>query len=289
MANSRPSRITITCGTFRIGEGYPLALIAGPCVIESYHILEKCARSLKEVAEKLNLPVLFKSSYDKANRLSLNSYRGPGLEEGLKMLAQLKKDSGLSVITDVHCVSQVEKVAPVVDALQVPAFLCRQTDLVVECARSGKPVNIKKGQFMSPSEMAHLVEKARSTGNASIMLTERGTFFGYGNLVNDMRSIPIMQRTDCPVIFDATHSVQRPGGLGNRSTGEREMIWPLAAAAVAAGADGIFLEVHPDPDQALCDGPNSLPLEELPPLVERLLRIKRALLQTQESAQPVAE
>lgn len=260
-----------------IGAGAPLALISGPCVIEDLETTRTIATLLKELTRKLNIPFIFKSSYDKANRTSLSSYRGPGLKKGLEILAQIKADLGLKVLSDVHTIDEIEPAARVLDILQVPAFLCRQTDFIVEIARTGKPINIKKGQFLAPKDIVNIAAKATSTGNSHLLFTERGTTFGYNNLVVDFRGIRIMQDAGWPVIFDATHSVQLPGGAGTSSGGQREFAPLLARAAVAAGADGIFLEVHTDPDRALCDGPNSLKLDTLEALLRQLQAIRRAL------------
>jgi len=248
-----------------VGDG-ELVMIAGPCVIESAALTLEVAQALREYAQELSLPLIFKASYDKANRTSITSFRGPGLTEGLEILARIKEEVGLPVLSDVHQVSEVGPAAEVLDVLQIPAFLCRQTDLVVAAAATGKPVNIKKGQFMAPWDMKAVVEKAWSTGNRQVILTERGASLGYNNLVVDFRSLPLMRGLGCPVILDVTHSVQLPGGQGTCSGGQREFIPPLARAGVAVGVDGLFMEVHPDPDQARCDGPNSLPLKEILPL-----------------------
>ncbi len=248
-------------------------LIAGPCVIETEEITLRIAEFLKQLSERLSLPVIFKTSYDKANRTSYTSYRGPGIDKGLKIIKRVKDEFNLPVLSDVHCKEEVSKCAEVLDIIQIPAFLCRQTDLIISAAGTGLPVNVKKGQFLSPWDMRNVIDKILSTGNKKIILTERGTCFGYNNLVVDMRSIPIMKKFGFPVVFDATHSVQLPGGAGDRSSGQREFIPYLAKAAIAAGADGIFMEVHPDPDNALCDGPNSLPLKELESLIEVLIEI----------------
>jgi 2-dehydro-3-deoxyphosphooctonate aldolase (KDO 8-P synthase) len=250
--------------------------IGGPCVIESEAHALRNAKAIATICRDLALPFIYKSSYDKANRTSGNTFRGPGLRQGLKILARVKK-LGLRVLTDVHTVEEVRAAARVVDVLQIPAFLCRQTDLVVAAAKTGRTVNIKKGQFMDPGSMRHVLDKARSTGNRDVMLTERGTTFGYQNLVVDMRSIPIMKSFGCKVVMDAGHSVQQPGGMGNASGGMREMIPVLARAGVAAGADGLFLEVHENPDRAPSDGPNMLKLADLPALLRDLLAIRRAL------------
>ncbi len=254
-----------------------LFLIGGPCVIESEELVFSVARSLREICRDLSIPFVLKSSYDKANRTSIASYRGPGIDEGLAILAAIRERLGVPVLTDVHSVDEARTAARVVDVLQVPAFLARQTDLLRAVGESGKTVNLKKAQFMAPWDMAQAVAKVRSTGNERILLTERGTQFGYNNLVVDMRSMAILGELGHPVIFDATHSVQLPGGQGTCSGGQRRFVDPLACAAVAAGAHGVFLEIHEDPDSALCDGPNSLPLVAVRPLLEKLLRIHRAV------------
>jgi 2-dehydro-3-deoxyphosphooctonate aldolase (KDO 8-P synthase) len=250
-------------------------LIAGPCVLESLEGAMGIAHFLKEIAAQFKIVVVFKSSFDKANRSSLKSFRGPGLEQGLQWLAQIKEHTGLPVITDIHEPRQAEIVAQVADVLQIPAFLCRQTDLLLAAGETGRIVNVKKGQFVAPWDMRPVVAKVRSTGNTKIWLTERGASFGYNNLVVDFRSLPLLADLGQPVIFDATHSVQLPGGKGHASDGQREFVPVLSRAAVAAGCNGIFLEVHPQPDQALCDGPNSWPLDRLAHLLEDLLRIWR--------------
>ncbi len=257
----------------RVGGDAPLFLIAGPCVIESESHATEIAERLASIAAEESVPLIFKASYDKANRSSLSSYRGPGLREGLRILAGIKKRTGLPIVTDVHEVAQVGPAAEVCDILQIPAFLSRQTDLLLAAGRSGRAVNIKKGQFLSPWDIAHAVEKVASTGNEKIVLTERGASFGYQNLVVDMRSFPIMRKLGYPVVFDATHSVQLPGGEGKSSGGQREFIEPLARAATALGVDGIFLEVHESPAKALSDGANALPLDELRPLIRKISQI----------------
>ena len=259
-----------------MGPSAELVLFAGPCVIEDYNTTLSIARFLKQMACELGIPFVFKASYDKANRTSLESYRGPGMLEGLRILSSIKNELSIPILSDVHTRSEVESAAQILDIIQIPAFLCRQTDLILEVARTGKPVNIKKGQFLSPWDMFQVADKITSTGNHQILLTERGSMFGYSNLVVDFRSIKIMQGTGFPVIFDATHSVQLPGG-GKSSGGQREFAPLLAKAAVAAGADGIFIEVHPDPDRARCDGPNSLPLTILYDLISRLIAIRRVV------------
>jgi 2-dehydro-3-deoxyphosphooctonate aldolase (KDO 8-P synthase) len=257
----------------------PLAIIAGPCVIEGSGYSQgvefalRTAETLKKICLKVGLPLVYKSSFDKANRTSMQSYRGPGLEEGLRILDRVKKELDLPVVTDVHEVGQVRPVAQVVDLLQTPAFLCRQTDFIQTVAMAGKPVNIKKGQFLAPQDMVQVAEKARQAGNESVMLCERGYTFGYGNLVVDMRSLAVMSETGYPVIFDATHSVQQPGGLGSRSGGERKFVAPLARAAVSVGVSGVFLESHADPDNAPCDGPNMIPFDLLPELLTTLKQL----------------
>ncbi|MBM4285678.1 MAG: 3-deoxy-8-phosphooctulonate synthase [Deltaproteobacteria bacterium] len=256
-------------GNIDLGAG-TLLLIAGPCVIEDAGLTLEIAQALQEHARAAGLPLIFKASYDKANRTSITSFRGPGLAGGLEILARVKEATGLPVLSDVHQVSDVVPAAEVLDVLQIPAFLCRQTDLVVAAAGTGKPVNIKKGQFLAPWDMRAVVDKARSTGNAKIFLTERGASFGYNNLVVDFRSLAIMRNLGCPVILDVTHSVQLPGGQGSCSGGQREFVPLLARAGVAAGVDGLFMEVHPDPDKALCDGPNSWPLKDVPALWRQL-------------------
>lgn len=245
-------------------------IIAGPCVLESFELARQVATAVAEAAEKHSLFAVFKSSYAKANRTSVSSFQGPGSERGLEWLARIGEETGLPVLTDIHEPQEAALAARYVDVLQIPAFLCRQTSLLVAAGKTGRVVNIKKGQFLAPGDMGNAAEKVSSTGNARILLTERGTTFGYHNLVVDMRSIPVMKETGYPVVFDATHSVQLPGGCGVHSGGERQYVPVLAGAAVAAGANGVFLECHPDPDKALCDGPNSWPLEKLPRLLGRL-------------------
>jgi len=263
----------ITIGNFRIGGNQPLFLIAGPCVIESEGHALKIAGRLAEIAAEAKISLVFKASYDKANRSSGQSYRGPGLEEGLRVLAKIKRELALPILTDIHEASQAAPAAEVVDVLQIPAFLSRQTDLLIAAGKTGRAVNLKKGQFLSPWEMANAVEKVAATGNNNIFLTERGASFGYQNLVVDMRSFPILRKTGCPVVFDVTHSVQLPGGAGKSSGGQPEFIEPLARAGTAIGVDGIFLEVHENPAQALSDGTNALPLAELPALLGKLKQI----------------
>jgi len=251
-------------------------LIAGPCVIEDWETCFTIASTLKQVTQELGIPYIFKASFDKANRTSVQSFRGPGMDQGLEILARIKADLGLPVISDIHSPDQVEKAASVLDVIQIPAFLCRQTDLILSVCNSGKPVNIKKGQFLAPQDCKNIIGKALSTGNSNLAITERGTSFGYNNLVVDFRGIQILQQMEVPVIFDATHSVQLPGGSGSSSAGERQFVPVLSRAAIAAGADGLFMETHPDPDRALCDGPNSMPLDQMADLLKRLVAIKQA-------------
>ncbi len=260
-----------------IGARQPFFLIAGPCVIEGPALTEEIAGRLREVTARLHIPFVFKASFDKANRSSRASFRGPGMQAGLKVLAEVRRAVGVPVLTDVHEDTPLDEVAAVVDVLQTPAFLCRQTNFIVNAAAQGKPVNIKKGQFLSPWEMQYVVDKARSTGNQQIMVCERGFSFGYNNLVSDMRSLAIMRTTGCPVVFDATHSVQLPGGQGTASGGQREFIPVLARAAVAAGVAGLFMETHPRPAEALSDGPNAWPLDRMEPLLATLVELDRAV------------
>lgn len=258
-----------------VGSGRPLLLIAGPCALESEELARRVTGTMREICARLGLSYVFKASFDKANRTSLSSYRGPGLEQGLAILSRIRREFQVPVISDVHETGQVQAVAEVLDIIQIPAFLCRQTDLLVAAACTGKPINLKKGQFVAPWDMEHGVGKIRAAGGSKIMLVERGASFGYNNLVVDMRSLPIMRSFGCPVIFDATHSVQLPGGAGGSSGGQRQFIAPLSRAAVAAGIDGLFMEVHPDPDKALCDGPNSIALDQIEELLAQLVRIRQ--------------
>ena len=260
------------CG-FEVGNDRPFFLIAGPCVIESEALALSTAETLKKLTDRLGLPFIYKSSFDKANRSSGASYRGPGIAEGLRILAKVKAEIGVPVITDVHEDTPLDEVASVVDVLQTPAFLCRQTNFIHNVCQQGLPVNIKKGQFLAPWDMRHVADKAKSTGNDKIMLCERGASFGYNNLVCDMRALAVMQETGCPVVFDATHSVQLPGGQGASSGGQREFVPVLARAAVAVGVAGLFMETHPDPDRALSDGPNAWPLGKMPLLLEQLMAL----------------
>jgi 2-dehydro-3-deoxyphosphooctonate aldolase (KDO 8-P synthase) len=272
---TRPVRI----GSVTIGGGAPLALIGGPCAIENEKHALMMAERLQRITRDAAVPFIYKSSYDKANRSSIHAYRGPGLVEGLRILRRVKEETGLAVLSDVHDVSEVAPAAQVLDVLQVPAFLCRQTDLIVACARSGRPVNVKKGQFVAPRDMVNVVEKVRASGSEDLLLTERGTSFGYNNLVVDFRGLPIMRAFGYPVVFDATHSVQLPGGQGDRSGGERQYVQALARAAVAVGVDALFMEIHEDPDRTLedgrplSDGPNMLRLDDLPRLLDEIRAI----------------
>ncbi|MCG5530714.1 3-deoxy-8-phosphooctulonate synthase [Halorhodospira halochloris] len=264
------------CGR-RVGLNYPFFLIAGPCVVESEEMALESAGILREIADELGILLVYKSSFDKANRSSLNSYRGPGIEAGLRVLERVRKEIGVAVITDVHEDTPLAEVASVVDVLQTPAFLCRQTNFIQSVASCGLPVNIKKGQFLAPWDMSNVVEKARATGNQQIMVCERGVSFGYNNLVSDMRSLAVMRGSQAPVVFDATHSVQLPGGQGNASGGQREFVPVLARAAVAAGVAGLFMETHPDPDKALSDGPNAWPLGGMAKLLQALVELDQTV------------
>ncbi len=264
------------CG-FEAGPDKPFFLIAGTCVVESEAMALDTAGELKAITDELDVPFIYKSSFDKANRSSGESFRGPGMEEGLRILSEVRSKLGVPVLTDVHEETPIAEVAAVVDVLQTPAFLCRQTDFIRKVASAGKPVNIKKGQFLSPWEMQNVVDKARSTGNHDILICERGFSFGYNNLISDMRSLAVMRSTGCPVVFDATHSVQLPGGMGDASGGQREYIPVLARAAMAAGVSGLFVETHPDPDEALSDGPNAWPLDQMYALLETLKMIDAAV------------
>jgi 2-dehydro-3-deoxyphosphooctonate aldolase (KDO 8-P synthase) len=267
----------IRVGNVKIGGNNPLVLIAGPCVIESEAQCVGMAQSLKKIASGLGIPLIFKSSFDKANRLSLDSYRGPGLKRGLRILSKVKQVTGLPVLSDIHCREEIKMAAEVLDIIQIPAFLCRQTDIVVEAARTGRVVNIKKGQFLAPWDMLPIIKKVESTGNTSLVITERGVSFGYNNLVSDLRSLKIMRDFGYPVIYDATHSIQLPGGKGKSSGGQREFVAGLTRAAVAFGCDGLFLEVHRDPDKAPCDGPNMIDLTTLKSLLRQVKNIEKTL------------
>lgn len=274
-AGKAPPAVALAKG-ISIGGGGPLVFFMGPCAIEGLAVSLRTARRLRKYAEAAGVPLVFKSSYDKANRSSIRGYRGPGLAEGLRILAAVKEETGLPVISDVHDVREAEAAAAVLDVVQVPAFLCRQTDLVLACGRTGKPVNVKKGQWMAPEDMANVRDKILTTGNRKVLLCERGTAFGYRNLVVDMRGLVVMRGLGQPVVYDAGHSVQRPGGLGDASGGDRGMILHLARAAVATGVDGVFLECHENPDRALSDGPNSFPLRDVPRLLDTLLAVHEA-------------
>ena len=269
----------VAIGSITIGAGHPLALIGGPCAIEGESFMLDVASRLRDITAKAAVPFIFKSSYDKANRTSIYSYRGPGLQKGLEILQKIKDAVGVPVLSDVHAVEEVKPAAEVLDVLQIPAFLCRQTDLVVAAARTGKPVNVKKGQFLASWDTQNIVEKVRSVGNDQVLLTERGASFGYNNLVVDMRSLVVMRSFDVPVVFDATHSVQLPGGAGTTSSGQREFVPHLARAAVATGCDALFMEIHPDPDHAPSDGPNMLHLEDLSALLTQVTQIDRIVRQ----------
>lgn len=263
----------IKLANFKIGGNNPFILIAGPCVIEDEQHAVEMGKKIKQIADKINIPYIYKSSFDKANRSSIDSYRGPGLEKGLKILAKVKREVGVPVLSDIHSPEQAEKAAKVLDVIQIPAFLSRQTDLLVAAGKTGKIINVKKGQFLAPNDMVNVVKKIESAGNNKIILTERGVSFGYNNLVADMRSLKIMKDLGYPIIFDATHSVQLPGGLGNKSGGQREFIHILARAAAAVGIDALFLEVHDAPHKAKCDGPNMITLEELKTLLKDVKKI----------------
>lgn len=272
----------VIIGNTVFGRGKPLFLIAGPCVIENEDIVFYTAQRLKEICADLRFSLVFKSSYDKANRTSLSSFRGPGIDRGLRILSDVKSRFQLPVLSDIHSVDEVKPASEVLDALQIPAFLCRQTDLILAASNTGKAVNIKKGQFLAPWDMKNIIDKFTSTGNRNVFITERGTSFGYNNLVVDIRSFPILRSYGYPVIFDVTHSLQLPGGQGSCSGGQREFAEPLARAAVAAGVDGLFMEVHPEPDKALCDGPNMISLDELPQLL-RVVKSIHELISAQTS------
>lgn len=263
----------LSIGNLNINESGPFFLIAGPCVIEDEDMALRVADFLRETGEAIEVPVVFKTSYDKANRTSLDSFRGPGIDKGLEIIQKVREETGLPVLSDVHDIGEIEKAAKVLDIIQIPAFLCRQTDLLLTAARTGLPINIKKGQFISPWDIEPIIRKITSTGNRNVLVTERGTSFGYNNLIVDMRSIPVMKGFGHPVVFDATHSVQLPGSARTSSGGQREFIGYLCRAAVAAGANGVFIEAHPHPDSALCDGPNSLPLDQIRPLLALLKEI----------------
>ena len=267
----------IKLNNIQIGQGKPFILIAGPCVIESESLCLETAKKIKDITEKLKIPYIFKSSFDKANRLSVESYRGPGVKRGLAVLNKVKQKIKVPILTDIHCQREINEVAAVADIIQIPAFLCRQTDIVVAAAKTGKVVNIKKGQFLAPWDILPIIKKIESTGNKKIMITERGVSFGYNNLVTDFRALAIMRAFGYPVIYDATHSVQLPGGKGSSSSGQREFVEGLSRAAVAFGCDGLFLEVHPDPDKAPCDGPNMIDFKMLEHLLKQAKKIEAAV------------
>lgn len=267
----------VSIRNIKIGGNNPLVLIAGPCVIESERVCLETAKKIKDIAQKKNIPFIFKSSFDKANRLSIDSFRGPGLKRGLEILNRIKQRLKVPVLSDIHCLTQVKEAAAVLDIIQIPAFLCRQTDIVVAAAKTGKVINIKKGQFLAPWDILHIIRKIEANGNRKILITERGVCFGYNNLVSDFRALSIMRQFGYPVIYDATHSVQLPGGKGASSGGQREFVVGLSRAAVAFGCDGLFLEVHPYPDRALCDGPNMIDLKELETLLKQIKKINLAL------------
>lgn len=273
----------VAIGPYRCGRGQPLLWIAGPCVLETGELTLRIAARLRQISDELGIAVVFKASFDKANRTSIESYRGPGLDEGLRMLERVRRETELPVTTDIHESHQAGPAGEVCDLLQIPAFLARQTDLLVAAARTGKAVNVKKPQFVAPWDMKHVVGKLNASGCQNVMLCERGTFFGYGRLVNDMRALPQMRELGVPVIFDATHSVQEPGGLGAATGGNRRMVEPLARAAVAVGVDGLFFETHPDPDNSPSDGPNMVPLDLLPEVIRRLLRLRDVVERLDES------
>ncbi len=275
MKSPKVSPHVVRIGSIAVGDKHPLVLIAGPCVVENEKSALRHALAIKKITDSLKIPYIYKSSYDKANRSSSSSFRGLGINEGLLILQRVKDETGLPILTDVHSPEEAEKASAVADVLQIPAFLCRQTDLLVAAAKTGKVVNVKKGQFLAPWDMKHVADKVAAAGNRNILLTERGTSFGYNTLVSDFRAIPIMRQTGYPVIFDATHSVQQPGGRGTTSGGERQYVPMLAQASVIAGADGVFMEVHENPDKAPSDGPNMVPLKELKALLEKLLKLSR--------------
>lgn len=261
----------------KLGGNNPLFIIAGPCVIESEDLVFHTAERLKTICSNIGLPLLFKSSYDKANRTSISSFRGPGMEKGLRILSDVGNKLGIPIISDIHSIEEIKPASEVLDALQIPAFLCRQTDLIVAASKTGKPVNVKKGQFLAPWDMKNIIEKFTSTGNQNIFITERGSSFGYNNLVVDFRSLPVIRSFGYPVIFDVTHSLQLPGGMGKSSGGQREFTEPLARAAAAVGVDGLFMEVHPEPDKALCDGPNMIKLDDLEKMLKTVKSIRELM------------
>jgi 2-dehydro-3-deoxyphosphooctonate aldolase (KDO 8-P synthase) len=271
------NKFEVKVNNLAFGDKHPLVLIAGPCVIETEKDCCSIAEKLKDIATKAEIPFIFKASYDKANRTSVKSYRGPGVKKGIKILAKIKKQFGVPVLSDVHCRSEIDEVKDVLDVIQIPAFLCRQTDLIMHAAKTGRPINIKKGQFLAPWDVKNIAEKVLSTGNKNIIFTERGTMFGYNNLVSDMRSIVIIREMGYPVVYDATHSIQLPGGKGSSTGGQREMIEPLASAAVAVGCDGLFVETHEKPGKALSDSATMLPLRQLLPLIKKAKKIRESL------------
>jgi 2-dehydro-3-deoxyphosphooctonate aldolase (KDO 8-P synthase) len=271
------NKLEVKVNNLVFGEKHPLVLIAGPCVIETEMDCCRIAEKLKDIADKAEIPFVFKASYDKANRTSVKSYRGPGIKKGIKILSKIKKQIGVPVLSDVHCRSEIDMVKDVLDVIQIPAFLCRQTDLIMHAAKTGRPINIKKGQFLAPWDVKNIAEKVLSTGNKNIIFTERGTMFGYNNLVSDMRSIVIIREMGYPVVYDATHSIQLPGGKGSSTGGQREMIGPLASAAVAVGCDGLFVETHEKPGKALSDSATMLPLRQLVPLIKKVKKIRESL------------
>lgn len=277
VADATVETATVEIGPYRCGPGEPLLLIAGPCVLESVELALSIAEALRKIADRLPVQLVFKASFDKANRTSLSSFRGPGLEDGLAILERVRDTTGLPVTTDIHESAQCVDVGQVCDLLQIPAFLCRQTDLLIAAAETGKPVNVKKGQFLGPDDMQYVVDKLRASNCRGVMLCERGTFFGYGRLTVDMRSLVLMRQFGTPIVFDATHSVQEPGGLGGKTGGNRAMVEPLARAAAAIGIDGLFFETHPNPEKSPSDGPNMVPLDEFEPLIERILRIRETV------------
>ena len=274
-----PSPVTIQgpTGNLIVGPGHPLLFIGGPCALESEELARQVASEMQNICARLGISYVFKASFDKANRTSINSFRGPGIEKGLEILGRLRQELSVPVISDIHEPAQAKIAGEVLDIIQIPAFLCRQTDLLSAASATGKPINLKKGQFVSPWDMRNAVGKIHESGNSPVMLVERGAGFGYNNLVVDMRSLPVMRSFGCPVIYDATHSVQIPGGAGSSSGGQREFIAPLTRAAVGAGVDGLFMEVHPDPDNALCDGPNSMPLKDMESFLQTILRIHEVI------------
>ena len=284
MQKITPVSIQHPSGTpLEVGTGNPLLLIAGPCVLESLELAKEVATTMQEICDRLGISYVFKASFDKANRTSITSYRGPGIKTGLELMARIRSEVGVPVVSDIHEPQQAQPAAEVLDIIQIPAFLCRQTDLLTAASQTGKPINLKKGQFVSPWDMENAVMKIREGGSSQVMLVERGASFGYNNLVVDMRSLPVMRSFDCPVVYDATHSVQLPGGAGGSSGGQREYIAPLTRAAAAVGIDGLFMEVHPDPANALCDGPNSIPLDSIEEVLHRVANIRACLTDSSQT------